>query len=95
MLFRSRICATNDPGRRTVTYTEVVIGEDGSRRLGSAIFSIRVFTQSSWESRGETSGYTQIAAQNDSIYGMQVFTKDQALLHYVEDIAQGFQLLTE
>ncbi len=92
---RERICATNDPGRRTVTYTEVVIGEDGSRRLGSAIFSIRVFTQSSWESRGETSGYTQIAAQNDSIYGMQVFTKDQALLHYVEDIAQGFQLLTE
>lgn len=92
---RGRVCAINDVARRTVTYTEVVAGEDGSQRLGSALFAIRVFTQSSWESRGETSGYTQLTAQNDSVYGMQVFTKDPSLLRYVEDIAAGFQLLTE
>lgn len=92
---QGKVCAVNDTKLRTVTYTEVIPGDDGSQLLGSTLFSIRVFTQSSWESRGETSGYTRLAAQNDSVYGIQIYTKDERLRRYVEDIAGGFQLLAE
>ena len=92
---QGRVCAVNDPKLRTVTYTQVIPGEDGSELLGSTLFSIRVFTLSSWESRGETSGYTRRAGQNDSVYGIQILTKDQELRRYVEDIAKGFQLMAE
>jgi hypothetical protein len=92
---QGRVCAVNDPKLRTVTYTQVIPGEDGSELLGSTLFSIRVFTLSSWESRGETSGYTRLAGQNDSVYGIQILTKDQELRRYVEDIAKGFQLMAE
>ena len=92
---QGRVCAVNDPKLRTVTYTEVIPGEDGGGLLGGTLFSIRVFTQSSWESRGETSGYVRLAEQNDSVYGIQILTKDEELRQYVEDIAGGFQLMAE
>ncbi len=90
-----RVCATNDVERRTVTYTEVITGEDGSQLLGGKLFSIRVFTQTAWESRGEFSGYTMLAAENDSVYGIQITTKNEQDRLCAEEIARDFKLLTE
>ena len=89
-----RICATNDPERRTVTYTEVITDEEGNQLLGGKLFSIRAFTRSGWESRGEFSGYTMLASQNDVVYGIQITTRDEAARRSVEEIAGDFCLLT-
>ncbi|RKJ41681.1 hypothetical protein D7X94_02380 [Acutalibacter sp. 1XD8-33] len=94
-VLQGRICAANDLERRTVTYTEVITGEDGISLLGGTLFSIRVFTQSSWESRGETSGYTMLAAQNDSVYGIQIRSKDEKYRQILEEISRSFQLLAD
>ncbi len=92
---RGRVSASNDAARRTVTYTEMVTAEDMSLLLGSPLFSIRVFTQSAWESRGEGSGYTMLAEQGDSVYGIQVLTQDEKLLLTIEEIKNSFQMITE
>ncbi len=91
-----RITASNDALRRTATYTEVTESpETGEKLLGSPLFAIRAFTRSSWESRGETGGYEYLQSQGDTVYGMQILTKDDALLRYIEQIRDGFQLLGE
>ena len=64
---QGRISASNSTDSRTVTYTEVVTGEDGAQRLGSPLFTVRVFTRSAWDSRGETAGYQQLAAAGDQV----------------------------
>lgn len=92
---QGRVCAANDVERRTVTYTEVKSTEDGEMLLGGSLFSVRVFTRSAWESRGETSGYTLLAEQNDSVYGIQVYTRDEQVLRSTEDIMKSFSLLDE
>ncbi len=93
--FRGRISASHDPTRRTVTYTQVVQSQDGATLLGASLFSLRVFTQSAWESRGEGSGYEMLAAQNDSVYGIQLLTKDEHLLGLIQRTRETFQLITE
>ncbi len=91
-----RITASNDADRRTVTYTGVMDpNEEGVQLLGSPLFSIRVFTRSAWESRGQSGGYELLAAQNDTVYGIQVLTQDKQMLEYVSRIRQGFKLLSE
>lgn len=92
---QGRVCATNDAERRIVTYTEVITNEDGSQLLGGKLFSIRVFTQSAWESRGEFSGYAMLAAQNDLVYGIQITARNELDRRYVQEIADDFRLLTE
>lgn len=94
-ILQGKICATNDVERRTVTYTEVITGEDGVSLLGGTLFSIRVFTRSAWESRGETSGYTMLASENDSVYGIQIRSKDKKYRQVLEEISGSFQLLAE
>ncbi len=89
------ICAVNDPERRTVTYTKVVTDQDGNQLLGGKLFSIRVFTKAAWEGRGEYSGYTMLAAQNDSVYGIQITASNRQDRLYVEKIAGDFRLLAE
>lgn len=90
-----KISASNNPSSRTVTYTEVVTGEDGSQLLGSPLFTIRVFTQSAWDSRGETSGYEQLAVQGDQVYGIQILTQDENYLRAIAQIKRSFRVLTE
>lgn len=90
-----KISASNDSARRTVTYTEVVASEDGVQLLGSPLFAIRVFTQSAWDSRGVTSGYEKLAVQGDLVYGIQVFTRDEAYLRAIGQIRQGFHIIAE
>ncbi len=91
-----RITASNDPDRRTVTYTEVTEpGEDGLQFLGSPLFSIRAFTQSAWESRGQSGGYELLASQADTVYGIQIFTQSEQMLNYIRRIRQNFKLITE
>lgn len=92
---RGRISASNDPSRRTVTYTEMVRNQDGSQLLGPALFTIRVFSQTAWESRGEGSGYEMLASQNDSVYGIQVLTKDEDLLGAIGSIKRTFQMISD
>lgn len=93
---KGRITASNDSARRTVTYTSLSERqEDGSQLLGSPLFAIRAFTRSAWESRGETSGYEQLLAQGDVVYGIQVLTTDKKMLRYVDMIKQDFKLLSE
>lgn len=93
---RGKITASNDTARRTVTYMEVTEAqEDGRHLLGSPLFAIRVFTRSAWESRGQTSGYEQLAAQNDVVYGIQVLTSDESALRYINRIKRDFRLLSE
>lgn len=91
---RGRVTASNDQARRTVTYTEMVVAQDGTLLLGSPLFSIRVFTQSAWESRGEGSGYEMLCAQNDSVYGIQTLTQDGSFLLAVEEIKGSFQMIS-
>lgn len=91
---RGRVSASNDTARRTVTYTEMVRAQDGRQLLGSPLFNIRVFTQPAWESRGEGSGYELLAAQGDSVYGIQVLTKEEGLLEAIESVKSTFRMIT-
>ena len=92
-----KITSSNDPARRMVIYTEVVetSDEEDGYRLNETLFAIRVFTRSAWESRGSTSGYEQLAVQNDSVYGIQVFTNNTSMLRYISQIKRDFKLLSE
>lgn len=89
-----KLTARNDTTRRTVTYAEVS-DESGEQLLGSTLFSIRAFTRSAWESRGEGGGYQLLAAQNDVVYGIQVRTFDEELLVCIEEMKKSFRLLSE
>lgn len=91
---QGKVCAINDVERRVVTYTEVKSSDEGLL-LGGTLFSIRVFTRSAWESRGETSGYTMLAEQNDSVYGIQVSSRDEQVRRATDDIIKSFSLLDE
>lgn len=90
-----RISTSNDTEKRTVTYTQVVSGEDGSQLLGTPLFSIRVFTRSAWDSRGETSGYQLLAQRGDLVYGIQTLTQDEAYESALAQIQETFTLIGE
>ena len=90
-----RIYASNNTANRTVTYTEVVTGEDGSQLLGSPLFAIRVFTRSAWDSRGETSGYEQLEISGDLVYGIQTFTRDEEYLRLIAQVKAWFCVMDE
>ncbi len=90
---QGKICAINDPERRTVTYTLVTTDNQGRQLLSGNLFSIRVFTEAGWKSRGKSSGYTWLAAQGDGVYGIQIHTGNESYVRMIEEIAKGFQLL--
>ncbi len=92
---QGKVYADNDAERRTVMYTEVKSSEEGELLLGGNLFSVRVFTRSAWESRGESSGYTMVAEQNDSVYGIQVYSRDEQVRRATEDIMKSFSLIDE
>ena len=94
---KGKITSFNDTSRRTVTYTEIIETpeQDGSYLLGEPLFAIRVFTGAAWESRGPTSGYELLATQNDSVYGIQVFTKNKFRVYGISQIKRDFKLLSE
>lgn len=93
---RGKITASNDSSRRSVTYIAVTEAqENGEQLLGSPLFSIRAFTRSAWESRGETGGYELLSSQSDVVYGIQVLTTDENMLRYIEWIKKDFKLLSE
>ena len=96
MWLRQQLSASNNTSTRTVTYTQVVDQEEGDRPLlGSPLFSIRVFTRSAWESRGQSSGYQQLAAQGDLVYGIQSLTQDDSGQRVMEEVRENFRLLSE
>lgn len=91
-----KITASNDPARRTVTYTAVTYSEEtGEPLLGATLFSIRVFTRAAWESRGAGGGYEVLSMQNDLVYGIQVRTLDEEMIGYIEEIRRSFSFLSE
>lgn len=93
---RNKITASNDVGKRTVTYMALVSDEKGEEfLLGSPLFNIRVFTRSAWDSRGETSGYEQLAVQNDLVYGIQVLTAENRYARSIEQVKENFKLISE
>ena len=96
MWLRQQLSASNNTSTRTVTYTQVVDQEEGDQPLlGSPLFSIRVFTRSAWESRGQSSGYQQLAAQGDLVYGIQSLTQDDSGQRVMEEVRENFRLLSE
>lgn len=94
---KGRISASNDADKRTVTYMEAVSDEEGQMLLGAPLFSIRVFTQSAWESRGQSSGFEKLASQDgaDLVYGIQILTQDKAYLRSINEIKENFRLIAE
>lgn len=95
LTLKGQITAQNDPGRRSVVYTQVTGSETGEQLLGSPLFAIRAFTKATWESRGASSGYEQLTAQGDTVYGILVYTADPVILESIDKIRQQFQLLSE
>lgn len=96
MWLRQQLSASNNTSTRTVTYTQVVDQEGGDQPLlGSPLFSIRVFTRSAWESRGQSSGYQQLAAQGDLVYGIQSLTQDDSGQRVIDEVRENFRLLSE
>ena len=96
MWLRQQLSASNNTSTRTVTYAPVVDQEEGDQPLlGSPLFSIRVFTRSAWESRGQSSGYQQLAAQGDLVYGIQSLTQDDSGQRVMEEVRENFRLLSE
>ena len=96
MWLRQQLSASNNTSTRTVTYTQVVDQEEGDQPLlGSPLFSIRVFTRSAWESRGQSSGYQQLAAQGDLVYGIQSLTQDDSGQRVMDEVRENFRLLSE
>ena len=96
MWLRQQLSASNNTSTRTVTYTQVVDQEEGDQPLlGSPLFSIRVFTRSAWESRGQSSGYQQLAAQGDLVYGIQSLTQDDSGQRVIDEVRENFRLLSE
>ena len=92
---QGKVYAGNDVERRTVTYTEVKSTEDGELLLGGNLFSVRVFTRSAWESGGVSCGYKMVAEQNDSVYGIQVYSRDEQVKRSTDDIIKSFSLIEE
>lgn len=93
---KGKITASNDAAKRTVTYTEVVTDEKtGENLLGSPLFSIRVFSRSAWNSRGETSGYEYLTQWNDQVYGIQSLSSDQKNQTYLDKVKNTFHILEE
>lgn len=91
---KERITAQNDTARRAVTYS-LVTSQDGETLMDGPLFTVRTFPRAAWEGRGEGSGFEALAAQNDVVYGIQVHTKDEDLLAYVETVKEEFHLLSE
>ena len=91
---KDSISAINDTERRTVTYIRVTTDEAGNQFLGSTLFTIRVFTRSAWDSRGESGGYELLDIENDSVYCMQSYAHSEQDMAYVSQIREDFQLLS-
>jgi len=91
-----RITAINDTNSRTVSYFPVEYDDDEAHtaRMLSQIFSIRVFTASSWEQRGEPSGYTKLAEQGDYVYGISISTTEKKYENALKKIQDSFQLIS-
>lgn len=95
-MLKGRITSSNDSAHRIVTYTGVITSEEtGEQLLGAPLFSIRAFTRSAWESRGAVVGYEPLASQNDTVYGILVYTGSENVLPYIQQIKDSFQLLGE
>lgn len=93
---RGKITSTNDPAKHSVIYTEVIPQEEeGTPLLGSPLFSIRVFTLDTWDSRGESGGYVPIAYQGELVYGFQTLTQDREMLSLINQIKDTFTVITE
>lgn len=92
-----KVTAINDTSLRAVTYSEVITSkeEDVDDLIGSPLFTIRVFSKSAWEERGESRGYTKIAENNDTIYGILIQTNSEFFLRHITRIVDSFQIVTD
>lgn len=91
-----KITAINDTSSRTVSYYPVEYDEDEEHtaRMLSQIFSIRVFTASSWEQRKELGGYTMLAEQGDYVYAISISTSEKKYENALKRIQDSFQLIS-
>lgn len=94
----TEIIAYNDSALRAVTYSTIIhsTGEDGSEvpLIGSAIFTIRVFSQTAWEEWGVTGGYEKLVEKDQQIYGLFTMTTDEKYLGAIEKIKDSFTLIS-
>ena len=86
--------AINDAKLKAVTYYSVIETTNAAEhaRIGSPLFTIRVFTKSAWEQRGQVGGYEVLAAKRDYVYGIDVFTTNEEALGAIARIKQSFQV---
>ena len=54
-----------------------------------------VYTRSAGASGGVSCGYTMVAEQNDSVYGIQVYSRDEQVKRSTDDIIKSFSLIEE
>lgn len=92
-----KLTATNDSKLRAVTYTEVVTGEgeESEPLMGSPMFTVRVFSYSAWEQRGEPAGYEKLTEQNGYVYGILVYDNHANYSYSIDKIKQSFTIMTD
>ena len=101
-IFKNKIMAINDTNTRSVTYSEVIIDnvsdkedEEPNITTGGILFKIRVFPRSVWNQNGDNGGYELLSEQEDTVYGIFVFTKNENYLYGIERIKTGFTVNTD
>lgn len=90
-----KISASNNTAARSVTYTEVVTR--GGRLPAAGLTAVHHpgVHPLRLDSRGETSGYEQLAAQGDLVFGIQTLTQDAEHLRAIAQIRSQFHVTLE
>lgn len=89
-----KITSISDSKNRSVTYYSVIDPKDGSGEMlmGTALFSIRVFSDTSWAQRGEAVGYVKITQRNNSVYSILIHTDDPKYMTSIGNVVKDFHL---
>ena len=92
------ITATNDKKLRTVIYYKVEQseGENGEEEqwMGPRLFGIRVFSRAAWEERAKLGGYEPLIEEDEQIYALITYTKDEKYLLAIEKVKETFSLIS-
>lgn len=94
---KNSITAINDTKMHSVTYYDVQQPEEEGTepRMGSILFSIRVFSETAWQQRGLPRGYEMLAAQNGRIFGIYVSTADVKYTMLIDRVKYSFQIIND
>lgn len=93
----SELTAVNDPVLRTVVYHRVETGRDvlgeEVQLMGPRLFGIRVFSRAAWEERAGLTDYDPLIEEDEQIYALVTYTKEEKYLTAIKKIKETFSLL--